>query len=489
MSEPLDELRRSLEHPLPYPEEGSLKEQGELALAWLLRDLQTLPDKPAGRVGSRVELEPLLAEPPPEEGQGFRQALAEFDHKVAPYGFRLAHPRFLGYVPAAPTWASVLGDVLCSGTNFFCGTWLAGSGPAQVELVVLDWFRGILGLPAGTRGILTGGGSEANFTALLVAREAVPFEDRPRAVLYATQLRHGSVDRAAKVIGMHPDQVRPVPADQHFRMQPGALADAVRQDREAGRLPWAVVANAGAIHTGTIDPLSPLAEVCRKERLWYHVDAAYGWSAALLPGGKAELAGIEQADSVTLDPHKWFLQPYDVGCVLVREGRRLGDTFWIRPEYMQDVNRPDSSEIHFADYGLSLSRRFRALKVWLSVKTLGLGWFRQVVDRGCRLARFAEAVLKARPDFEVLCPRQLSVVCFRYRPTAGVVGSEEWLDRLNLGLVEQLRATGRAIISSTRLNGRVSLRFCFLSWLTTAADAEHVIGLLGALGGQAAAQL
>ena len=489
MSDSLHQLRRLLESPLTHPEADSLRQHGELALRWLLDDWQGLPGQPAGRVGSRAELEVLLAELPPEDGAGFAQALAEFQARVAPYALRLAHPRFLAYIPSAPTFASVLGDLLCSGTNLFCGTWLAGSGPAEVELVVLDWFRQLLGLPAGTRGILSTGGSEANLTALLVAREPLSFADRLRAVLYLTEQRHGSVDRSAKVIGLRPDQLRVVPADGQFRMRPDALAEAVGRDREAGRLPWAAIANAGATNTGTVDPLAALAEVCERERLWYHVDAAYGWSAALLPEGRQALAGVERADSVTLDPHKWFAQPFEVGCVLVRDGRRLGDTFWIRPDYLQDVNRPDTAEVHFADYGLALTRRFRALKVWLSVKALGLGWFRALVDRSCRLADYAEQLLRGRPDFEVLCSRQLSTVCFRYRPATWGRGSpagEEGLDRLNLTLVEELRLTGRAIISSTRLHGRVALRFCFVNWRTTAADVEEVVQLLDSLGSQVA---
>jgi glutamate/tyrosine decarboxylase-like PLP-dependent enzyme len=489
MHESLDQLRRLLDSPLPYPEGDSLREHADEAVAWLLADLKELPDKPAGRTAPRAELEPLLAGPPPEQGEGFRRALAEFTQKVAPYGFRLAHPRFLGYIPAAPTFASVLGDLLCSGINFFCGTWLAGSGPAQVELMVLDWFRGLLGLPEGTRGILTSGGSEANLTALVVAREPLSFADRAGAVLYVTQQQHASVDRAAKVLGLRPDQVRAVPQDGEYRMRPEALAAAVRQDREAGRLPWAAVANAGATNTGTVDPLDGLADVCARERLWYHVDAAYGWSVALVPGEERQLRGIERADSVTLDPHKWFAQPFEVGCILIREGRRLGDAFWVRPDYMQDVSRPDTAEVHFADHGIALTRRFRALKVWLSVKALGLGWFRALVDRGCRLAEYAEGRLRARPDFEVLCGRQLSIVCFRHRPSgwpADDPATAGRLDRLNLALVEELRATGRALVSSTRLDGRVALRFCFVNWRTTAGDVDEVVELLDSLGGRLA---
>ncbi len=421
-------------------------------------------------------MEALLREPAPENPSDFATVLGEFDAKVAAYCFRINHPRFLAFVPSSPTFLSVLGDLLCAGSNFFAGVWKEAAGAAQVELVVLDWFKEFLGYPASASGILTGGGSEANLTALLVARERLSFEDRPRAVLYLTEQRHWSIDRAAKVIGLRPDQLRPIPADDEFRLPPDALRRAAVEDRAAGRLPWAVMANAGATNTGSVDPLAALAAVCRDEGLWLHADGAYGWAAALIPEGQAALDGIALADSIALDPHKWFGQAFEVGCVLVRDGHRLAETFAIRPEYMQDVE-PAEDEVNFADRGIALTRRFRALKVWLSVKVLGVGWFRALVEHSCRLADFAQALLEQSPLFEVLSPRRLSIVCFRYRP-AGAALSEDELDHLNLALVERLRETNRAFISSTRLRGRVALRFCFVNWRTTADDVEEVVRLL-----------
>ena len=190
--------------------------------------------------------------------------------------------------------------------------------------------------------------------------------------------------------------------------------------------------------------------------------------------------GIAQADSITLDPHKWFGQAFEAGCVLVRDGRRSAETFTVRPDYMQDV-QPAADEVNFADCGIALTRRFRALKIWLSIKVLGVGWFRALIERSCRLADFAQALLEQSAVFEVMSPRQLSVVCFRYRPPR-LAFREEELDRLNLELVEALRATNRAFISSTRLRGRVALRFCFVNWRTTVEDVEEVVRLLTALG-------
>jgi glutamate/tyrosine decarboxylase-like PLP-dependent enzyme len=484
MSEILEQLREELREPHGHPGPSQLESLGEQVMNWLIGHFRSLPDQPIGKTGSRQEMEALLREPPPESGRAFAEVFSEFQKKVGPYAFRVNHPRFLAFVPSAPTFLSVLGDLLCAGTNFFAGVWLEAAGPAQVELVVLDWFRDFLGLPATTGGLLTSGGSEANLTALLVARERLSFADRRRAVIYVTEHRHWSVDRAVKVIGLRPEQICAVPADAEFRLDMVALRKIVAHHRGAGQLPWAVVANAGATNTGAVDPLSGLADLCQAENLWLHVDAAYGWPAVLVPEESKILEGISQCDSVTLDPHKWFGQTFEAGCLLLRDGKRLAETFAIRPEYMQDVE-PAEDEINFADQGLALTRRFRALKIWLSVKVLGVDWFRRMIQRCCRLAELAQMLLEKEVAFEILCPRRLSIVCFRYRPGRHILqtaGEQEKLDSLNLAIIEELRASGRAFISSTRLNDRVALRFCFVNWRTTAADVEEVVSLLASIG-------
>jgi aromatic-L-amino-acid/L-tryptophan decarboxylase len=477
-------LRRAVAEPLPHPDSEAVFAAGTRALEWVVHHFATLPDQEIGRTLSRAQAEALLREPPPEMSRDFLDVLAEFAEKVAPNSFRINHPRFLAFVPSSLVFPSVLGDLLCAGTNFFAGVWLEASGAAEVELVVLDWFKEFVDYPTTAGGLLTGGGSEANLTALLVARERLSYEERQRAVLYVTEQRHWSVDRAAKVIGLRPDQLHPLPADAGFRLEPDGLAAAVTRDRAAGLLPWALVANAGATNTGAVDPLPALAAVCRNEQLWLHVDAAYGWAAVLTPDGARALEGIGLADSLTLDPHKWFGQAFEAGCVLVREGRRLPETFAIRPEYMQDVE-PAGDEVNFADHGIALTRRFRALKIWVSVKVLGVAWFRALVEHCCRLTEYAEALLRRSPGFEVLSPQQLSIVCFRYVPAGFVVRTEDderRLDALNLRLIEELRATRKAFISSTRLRRRVALRFCFVNWRTTAADVEMVVEMLAKLG-------
>jgi aromatic-L-amino-acid decarboxylase len=447
---------------------------------WVVGHWASLPEQNVGQPASRAAMEALLRQPPPEQGRPLPEVLADFQDKIAAYAFRTNHPRFLAFIPGAPAYGSLLGDWLCAGTNFFAGVWLEASGPTQVELIVLDWFKQFLGYPDEAGGILTGGGSEANLTALAVARERLDFDDRGRAVLFVTEHRHWSIDRAAKVLGLHPRQIHPVPATVDFRLDPMRLSQAIASERSAGRLPWALVANGGATNTGTVDPLAALADVCQKHGLWLHVDAAYGWPAVLTREGQDALAGIERADSITLDPHKWFAQTFEVGCLLVRDGPRLVETFAMRPDYMQDV-APDEDEVNFCDRGIALTRRFRALKIWLSLQLVGLDWFRRLVEHCCRLGEYAEARLRELPIFEILSSRQLSIVAFRYVP-AGRATADAELDGINLALVEKLLATGRAFLSSTRLHGRVALRFCFVNWRTTAADVDEVIGLLAKIG-------
>jgi glutamate/tyrosine decarboxylase-like PLP-dependent enzyme len=481
----LDDLRARCAAPLPHPDAEQMQQLGAEVLAWAVRHYATLPEQPVGRHATRAVMESLLRRPAPETGQDFADLLDEFTRVIAPHAVRTNHPRFLAFIPAAPTFLSVLGDFLASACNFFDGVWAEAAGPAQVELVILDWFKEWLGLPPEAGGLLTGGGSEATLTALVAARARLTFAQRTRAILYVAEQRHWSVDRAAYILGFAPEQVRPVPADVDFRMQPNALAACVAADRARGLFPWAVVANAGTTNTGAVDPLADLAALCRNEHLWLHVDAAYGWAAVLDPAEGRVLAGIGTADSVTLDPHKWFAQPYEVGCVLVRDGRLLHEAFSLRPDYMQDV-APADDEINFCDHGLALTRRFRALKVWMSVQALGLGWFRRLVAHCCALAELSQALLE-EAGFEVLSPRRLSIVCFRYRPALDC--DEAALDALNLCIIDAVRATERAFLSSTRLRGRVAIRFCFVNWRTTTADVEEVLALLRAAGKELSAGL
>jgi glutamate/tyrosine decarboxylase-like PLP-dependent enzyme len=270
--------------------------------------------------------------------------------------------------------------------------------------------------------------------------------------------------------------MRRLPCDADYRLRMDALRSAVGDDERAGRLPWVVIANAGATNTGSVDPLAELADFCEERKLWLHVDAAYGWPMALTAEGRGLLAGIARADSITLDPHKWFAQPFEAGCLLVRRGELLQQTFMMRPEYMQDVV-PQHDEVNFCDQGIALTRRFRALKIWFSLKALGVGWFRRLVEHCCALAEYAQALLEQTGRFEITSRRKLSIVCFRYVPRRAMP-----LDALQQAIADNLARGGQAFLSTTRLDGRTTLRFCFINWRTLAPDVEAVVALLQRIG-------
>ena len=324
---------------------------------WTARHLATLPDQLIGLTGTPQDLQRLFPADAPETGEAFDALFADVRDNLFPHAFRNNHPRFLAFIPCWPSAESILGEWLTAATNFYGGVWMEGSAPAHVETTVLGWFRDWLGLPATTKGVLTAGGSEANLTALVVARETLSAEQRARSVIYLSAERHWSADKALRVMGHPRERIRLLPTDEQFRFDIEALRVAIAQDRAAGLHPWAVVGNAGATNTGAVDPLDRLADVANEAGLWFHVDAAYGWSAVLDADEKPAFAGIERADSVTLDPHKWFAQPYESGCLLVRDGRLLPATFADRPDYLDDA-APVGDETNYSDHGLSLSRRF-----------------------------------------------------------------------------------------------------------------------------------
>jgi glutamate/tyrosine decarboxylase-like PLP-dependent enzyme len=324
---------------------------------------------------------------------------------------------------------------------------------------------------------MTSGGSAATLTALVAARHAADPEGERIGTLtvYTSEQAHSSVMRAAWIAGVPRANVRAVDTDDGFRMQVGALRTAIAADRAVGLVPFLVAASAGTTNTGAIDPLDAIAELCARERLWMHVDAAYAGFAALLPDVRERLRGIERADSVTLDPHKWLFVPFECGSLLARDPRTLAAAFSVHPEYLTDV-RAKSHEVNFADLGEQLTRSAHALKVWLSVGHFGVSGIREALARGIRRAEYAEALLRARGDFEILSPAQLGVVCFRARPP-GVVDPAA-IDALNEGINARVNATRRFLISSTKLRGRFSLRLCTQVHRMRLADIDEVIGVI-----------
>lgn len=427
---------------------------------------------------SRAELEPLLREEPPAYGRDAEEVIERALDEVLSRAGRIDHPRFFAFIPSCPTWPSVLADFLAAGFNVFQGTWLESAGPSQVELVVLDWFRRWLDLPEAAGGLLTSGGSAANLVALVAARERAEGSGRP--AVYLSEEGHSSLERAARIAGVGREGIRTVATDTGFRLAPGALDEKLREDRASGWRPVAVCASAGATNTGAVDPLSELARICRDQGVWFHVDAAYGGFAVLTDRGRSALEGIGLADSVTLDPHKWLFQPYEAGCVLLRDPRRLEEAFRVLPEYLQDTEL-GLQEVNFANRGVQLSRSFRALKIWMSVQTFGLSAFREAVGRGIDLALTAEERIRSSASLELLSPASLGIVCFRCRPP-GEDRDEDSLEELNARVQARINEDGFAMMSSTRLAGRYSLRLCILNYRSRRDDVLATLERVEALG-------
>ena len=450
----------------------TMRQQGYRVVDLLVDRLMV--DGPPLRRAAPAAMRERLGGPPPAGPQPLEDVLSRLERDVLPYRSRVDHPRFLAFVPGSGTWPGALADLVASACNVYAGSWMESAGPSQVELEVLGWFKDWVGYPPEAAGSLTSGGSAANMTALACAREAKAGAMRDDLVLYVSDQAHSSVARAARILGFRPDQVRVLPSDATLRLAPETLAAAIEADLRAGRSPLAVSANAGATNTGAVDPLPELAEVCRRHGVWLHVDAAYGGFAVLSDRGRAELQGLELADSLTLDPHKWLYQPFECGCVLVREGHLLRSAFELTPDYLADA-RADLDETNLSDLGLQLTRTSRALKVWVSIQTFGLDAFRAAIDRSLELAEHAETRVRESDRLELVAPRSLGIVCLRRRFDVAGEGGHE---RRNAALAEELERTGVGLVSSTRLQGRFALRLCILNHTTAREDVDAVLDFL-----------
>ena len=353
----------------------TMRRLGYRTVDMLVDMLATPGNVPVLRRASPEEMERRLGGTPPSAPTDFDAILEQLDRDVLPFMSRCDHPGYFAFIPGCGSWPGALGDFIASALNIYAGSWMESAGPSRVELVVLDWFKQWIGYPAEAAGVLLSGGSAANMTALACARAALVGGASDKEVAYVSDQGHSSVARAARLLGLRPDQVRVLPTDDRHRMRIDALTGAMTTDIEAGRRPLFVAASAGSTNTGAVDPLGDIAELCNARKAWFHVDAAYGGFASLTTRGKALLDGLERADSVTLDPHKWLYQPFECGCLLVREGRLLRAAFEITPDYLKDTEA-SLGEVNFSDYGIQLTRMCRALKLWVSLHYFGLDAFR-----------------------------------------------------------------------------------------------------------------
>jgi glutamate/tyrosine decarboxylase-like PLP-dependent enzyme len=457
-----------------------MRKLGYRVIDMIVDHVERLPEASVGKKGSRIDLARELDEPVPEAGQDPHTVLDIVKNTVLDNILSTDHPRFFGFIPSPSNYMGVLADALAAGFNVFAGTWLEGSGPAQIELTTLDWLRQICGLPETAGGLFVSGGSAANLTALALARDLKlrKSSDLDRGLIYYSDQTHASMDRGLRVLGFKTEQIRRIESDEAYRLPLTALKDAIALDRSKGQHPFCVVANAGTTSTGTVDPIRELVELCRTEDLWLHVDGAYGAAAVISDEGRRYLEGLGEVDSVSLDPHKWLFQPYEIGCVLVRDRHLLPKIFHTLPEYLIDT-RPAEEELNFYNHGIQLTRGFRALKLWLSLKTFGLENFRKAIDRGLELARVAESRVRESATVKLISPAQMGILAYRFEPP---VTTDMDIDRLNEQIVDELVAEGTALVSSTVLKGRTVLHMCTINPRTTERDIQDTIAHIEAIG-------
>ncbi|NNE72014.1 MAG: aminotransferase class V-fold PLP-dependent enzyme, partial [Rhodothermales bacterium] len=343
---------------------------GASVLDQIVQHRAGLAERPASRVLSRRDADRLLDEPLPLSGTDPEALLERLKAEVFANVSHVDHPRFFAFVPGPGNFIAAMGAALAAGHNIFAGTWLGGSAAARLEQTVLDWLKVLVGFPDPAGGLFVSGGSMANLTAIGAARHARLGAHDRHGIIYFSDQTHSAVERALRVMGFSAEDMRRIPADPVRGLDARALSEMVQADRAAGGEPFCVVANAGTTNTGAVDPLTAIADLCDDESLWLHVDGAYGAAAVLGTRGRAALAGLDRADSIALDPHKWLFQPFECGCLLVRDAAPLRAAYAIHPEYMRDTLLEDE-ETNYCEYGVQLSRSFRALGLWLTLKTFG----------------------------------------------------------------------------------------------------------------------
>jgi glutamate/tyrosine decarboxylase-like PLP-dependent enzyme len=467
-----------------------MKALGTQALDLVIEHFETNRENAVAVTIPRAETEQMLRTPLPETATPVRELVEILARDVFPNALKSDHPRFYAFVPSPTNFVSVIGDLLISGHNLFAGHWMAASAAGQIEINVIDWLNELVGFPTKAGGgILVSGGSMANLSAIAAARESRLGGPNEKAIVYCSDQTHSSMAKGLRILGFHPEQKRTIATDDGYRLSVPALEAAIAADRAAGLVPFCVVANAGTTNTGAVDPLGALADVCAREKLWLHVDGAYGAAAVITERGKKALSGMERADSVTLDPHKWLFQPYELGCLLVRDSTTLQKAFRVEDEdhadYLEDVTRWVKNDVNFYECGIQLTRSFKALKLWLSMRAFGLGEFRRAIEIGFEMADHAERTLRAVGTWEITTPSQMGVVTFRWKDSSK---SAAEIDAITRETVDLMRRDGYALVMSTSLRQRPVLRLCPINPATNREEIEETIRRLGAFSADVSAR-
>ena len=450
--------------------------------------LDGLNGMPIARDAGASQVRDAVVRDVPEQGLSDQQLIEHLRDVLIDWGVHCGHPRFFGYVTGSGTVPGAIAEMLAAGVNMNVGGWQLSPSASEIEQHLIAWFAGRFGLPETAGGLLVSGGAMANMVGLKAARDHMAGWDTrrdgvaagPGLAVYATSETHVVTDRAADALGLGTAAVRRLPVDDGLRMVPAALSERIQADRAAGLRPMAVVATAGTTSTGAIDPLPEIADICAEFGLWMHVDAAYGGPAVLADDLRPLMAGIERADSIAFDPHKWLYVAQSAGCVLVRDVGRMPDSFRVYASYVHQDEEHTGAGVSLGELGPQYSRGFQALKLWVSLLAHGTRAYADRISHDAALARYMATRVEQRADFEPSAPVGLSICCFRYLPAGG--GDDEHLSRLNERIMTELQLDGRVYISNAVLDGRFVLRACIVNHRTEADDVDAVLDVAAELG-------
>jgi len=453
-----------------------------------ITERRVFPDTYAGKLNTLIDTELGV------EGEPLEKLLDEC-RTVIDLSRHNGHPRFFGYVASPSTPIGAYADLIGAAFNPNITCWRSAPGGTEIEKMVVRWLGSLIGYDTDARGLLTSGGSMANMIALLTASRRKAgynisasglWNSGPPLTLYVSEEVHMSVPKAADILGLGRDNVRTIRCDENLRLDVEALRRAIQDDLSNGLRPFCVVASAGTVGTGVVDPLNDIADVAREFDLWFHIDGAYGAPAVLDPDKKALFRGMERADSLSLDPHKWLYVPVDAGCLLFRDDEVFRGTFSSQDaEYIKRHGYSDDEAFAFWDYGIELSRRFRALKVWLTLRYYGTRKIAAAISDDIKLAAYLGQLVDQADDFELLSPVELSICCFRYVPPELKAASgpnakaiNEQLDQLNARIMNKVQTGGKAYLSNAKVRGHFALRACITNFRTTKADIEETVKIV-----------
>jgi aromatic-L-amino-acid decarboxylase len=444
---------------------GAFREHGHELVDWIAEYLEHSEKYPVLARIAPGDITAALPSHAPEDPEPFDAIMADFERVLVPGLTHWNHPGFFAYFAITASAPGVLADFLSAALNQQAMLWRTSPAATELEAVTLGWLRRLMGLPDSFEGVIYDTASIATLHALVAAREAsidhvrtkglAARSDIPPLRVYCSDQAHSSIDKAAIAIGLGHDSIRKIEVDDDFRMRAEVLADAIADDRRAERRPIAVVATVGTTSTTSVDPVPAIADICERERLWLHVDAAYAGVAAMVPSHRHVLDGVERADSLVVNPHKWLLTPFDLSAFYCRRMDVVRAAFTLTPEYLKTIERERSRNL--MDTGVQLGRRFRALKLWMILRSFGARAIRDHLSEHMRLATQLASWIDAHPDFERMAPVPFSVVCFRWRPADRPM-DDEALDGANERLMNAVNETGDVFLSHTRLRGRIALR-------------------------------